>query len=324
VEEPLAETWDGTEWALRTAPVPAGAAEGNLKGVSCTSSTQCTAVGFFESSSGADEPLVERWNGTVLTQGTAPSPGGAAAARLKSVSCTSSTACTAVGAFESGGEEATLAERWNGSEWAVQDTVDPPGEEGWNWLRGVSCASSAACMAVGTHFERVGTYFIGSPLVERWDGSEWSIESSQNPLPNLTAYLKDVSCVSPNSCTAVGSYSNLSASYWWQEPFAERWNGSSWSMLGVPDPPVPSESWHDRQLEGVSCVEAAACVGVGRGVSAPFGSLGSSQAFSENEFTAPFASYAVTTESPASGSPVDFDATSSEMGLTKPSLCSST
>jgi len=40
--------------------------------------------------------------------------------------------------------------------------------------------------------------------------------------------------------------------------------------------------------------------------------LGSSQAFSENEFTAPFASYAVTTESPASGSPVDFDATSSE------------
>lgn len=312
VVEPFAEAWDGTEWS-QPVPTPADDAGGRLRGVSCTSSTQCTAVGYFENGSRAEESLVEHWNGTGLTWMEAPSPVGAAAVWLESVSCTSSSACTAAGTVENGaGGEATLAERWNGSEWTIQDTLNPSGAQAWNWLESVSCASSSDCMAVGTHFEKIGSRFTGSPLTERWNGSGWSLEPSQNPLPNDSSFLTGVSCVSPSSCTAVGSYSNLSNSDSWPEPFAERWNGSSWSMLGMPDLPVPPESWHERWMDAVSCAEATACVGVGNELSAPFGGLAPYRAFSENEFVAPFASFVVGTEAPASGSPVDFDATSSE------------
>ena len=48
------------------------------------------------------------------------------------------------------GSGATLAERWNGSRWAVQTTPNPAAGAGvGNVLSGVSCSSSRSCMAVG-------------------------------------------------------------------------------------------------------------------------------------------------------------------------------
>ena len=45
---------------------------------------------------------------------------------LLAVSCASSSACTAVGDLASGGSRtATLAERWNGVSWAIQNTLNP-------------------------------------------------------------------------------------------------------------------------------------------------------------------------------------------------------
>jgi hypothetical protein len=57
---PLAEKWNGTTWSAQEPPNPTGAEEGRLSGLSCTSSTECTAVGYFEDSSFAYLPLAER------------------------------------------------------------------------------------------------------------------------------------------------------------------------------------------------------------------------------------------------------------------------
>ena len=42
----LAAQWNGSQWSVMQVPLPAGAASGGLTGVSCTSATACTAVGF--------------------------------------------------------------------------------------------------------------------------------------------------------------------------------------------------------------------------------------------------------------------------------------
>lgn len=60
----LAESWNGTSWTITDVPVPAGSDNPILTGISCTSPTQCTAVGSSDNSAGTARPLVERWNGT--------------------------------------------------------------------------------------------------------------------------------------------------------------------------------------------------------------------------------------------------------------------
>lgn len=94
---PLAENWNGTSWAVKPAPVAAGAQGSLLTGVSCTAATACTAVGNSTGPSGASAPLAEAWNGTTWTIQTTPTPAGATAAALDGVSCPTATGCTASG-----------------------------------------------------------------------------------------------------------------------------------------------------------------------------------------------------------------------------------
>ena len=62
----FAESWDGTSWKT-VPPVPVGMVLSTLMGVSCTSATACTAVGYHKNGS-VIFPLAERWNGTAETQ----------------------------------------------------------------------------------------------------------------------------------------------------------------------------------------------------------------------------------------------------------------
>ena len=107
---------------------------------------------------GRARAVAERWNGTRWTIQPTPNPrpGGAF---LNGVSCTSASACTAVGSLPPG----TLAERWNGTRWAIQPTPNPA--QGGGGLSGVSCTSASACTAVGGS--------NAGALAERWNGTSW-------------------------------------------------------------------------------------------------------------------------------------------------------
>jgi hypothetical protein len=151
----FAERWANGRWTLSpTATLPAGASDGQLSGVSCSSANACIAVGSYTASgtSGpAAFPLAERWNGLAWMMQSVPIPSGAAGGNLFGVSCTAANACTAVGtAGPNGGPLVTLVERWNGSKWVVQPTPNPAGATE-SFLNGVSCASASACTAVGTY-----------------------------------------------------------------------------------------------------------------------------------------------------------------------------
>jgi hypothetical protein len=68
-------------------------------------------------------------------------------------------------------------------------------------LAHVSCpAASTTCVAVGD-------YVAGSndkTLVERWNGTSWSVTASPNP--STSAQLAGVSCSTATACDAVGDY----------------------------------------------------------------------------------------------------------------------
>jgi hypothetical protein len=206
------DRWDGTSWSIESV-AQAGAASAALSGVSCTSPTACTVVGATSSG-----PLAERWDGTSWSmQPTA----AALPASLMSVSCASLTACTAVGGISSDQRlPATVAEGWNGASWSIQPTPTPtPDPAGTTplYLTDVSCASLTACIAVGGYVDQ------SAALVERWDGTSWSIQPTPSPAGGVRGiFLSDVSCASPMACTLVGSYTPVNGI---RVMLIERWDG---------------------------------------------------------------------------------------------------
>lgn len=249
VESALGERWSGSEWALQATPSPAGAKWAALAGVSCASTTACSAVGRYENSSKAEVTLAERWSGSEWAIQSTANPSGARSSWLEAVSCTSSSACTGVGRYENSSKvEVTLAERWNGSEWAIQATPNPTGAK-WSRLADVSCSSATSCVAVGSYQSSAGAR---QTLAESWNGSEWSIPSTPNPAGSEWNALKGVSCVSASECTAVGG-DQIGSKYM---TLVEHASGSSWSIQSTPEPAV-------GELLSVSCPTASWCAATG-------------------------------------------------------------
>jgi hypothetical protein len=246
----LGERWNGTSWATQSTANPTGATSSQLQGVSCPAVSACAAVGDDLNSSGHLVTLAERWNGATWAIQSTPNPSGATSSQLQGVSCTSATVCAAVGYdTNSGGHVVTLAERWNGTSWAIQSTPNPSGAT-YPQLQGVSCSAASACTAVGydtTSSQEQVT------LAERWNGTSWTIQATANPTGTAGSSLSGVSCASATACTTVGD----NAIDYENQVLAERWNGTSWTIQPTPSPSV------DSSLFGVSCASATACTAIG-------------------------------------------------------------
>ena len=191
-------------WTSQSTPTPRGLPYGDLPGVSCTSASACTAVGAAGADSGPQVTLAERWNGTSWAVQHTPNPTGVRGSSLSAVSCTSVTACVAVGEVShgSGIDTTTLAERWNGTSWSIQPTPNPAGAADSS-LSAVSCTSADACTAVGSTGPSPDTQ---ASLAERWNGTNWTIVPTTTPPGAHGSALSGVSCTGPNTCTAVGDY----------------------------------------------------------------------------------------------------------------------
>jgi hypothetical protein len=133
--------------------------------------------------------------------------------------------------------------------WTV---VPSPSEGAGSYLQGVSCASAAACTAVGHYLTSVS--LNDRTLIESWNGTGWLVVPSPNR-GTADNSLAGVSCVSAAACTAVGSATNSSGV---SATLVESWNGTRWSVV-----PSPNRGTAGDVLEAVSCVSAAACTAVG-------------------------------------------------------------
>ena len=173
--EMLVESWNGTNWSIDTTPNE-NETDG-LFGVSCLAATQCVAMGVSSNTStGADEALVESWNGTSWSVAYGPTLSGTEA-NADSVSCVSFTNCMGVGfSFDPspGVQEETLALSWNGTTSSVVPTPNPSST--FDEFDGVSCTSATFCAGVGSTQSPLPSTF--QPLLETWNGSSWSVAPS--------------------------------------------------------------------------------------------------------------------------------------------------
>jgi hypothetical protein len=87
-------------WAPVTAPSVPGSAFANLTGVSCATTTACTASGWSEPASEQRAPAILRLSGGSWAVSPTPALPRTESGSLAGVSCTSAAACHAVGGFE--------------------------------------------------------------------------------------------------------------------------------------------------------------------------------------------------------------------------------
>ena len=135
----------------------------------------------------------------------------------------------AVGYYIDGGnpEDATLIEHWDGNQWSVVSSPNPGAER--NDLFGVTAVASNDIWAVGEQLGATGTF---QTLTEHWNGTTWSVISSQNVGSGENS-LHAVSATSTQDVWAVGSYRDGNNLY---HTLIEHWNGAQWSISPSPDP----------------------------------------------------------------------------------------
>jgi hypothetical protein len=279
--------WNGTAWTAVATPPGSKA----LDGVACTAASFCLAVGQNDSALAA----AWKWNGTSWQSLVVYNPGSTDNV-LNAVKCASATNCEAVGGHGDGSDSATypLAEFWNGSSMQKQSTYGAPHGE----LYGVSCESSSKCEAVGADFDGTSTDCIPPPdgagcpvpdaLAMGWTGTMWQTQATpvqpfmdyNNMAGPGTSNWQDtaVSCWS-SGCMASGwQYEASDPSSVQPAPYAEYWNGTSWSVSewgntdDTPFASYPSISCTTTSdsctgeggaLTAIHCTSAADCTAAG-------------------------------------------------------------
>jgi hypothetical protein len=128
--------------------------------------------------------------------------------------------------------------------WSI---IPSPNASNSDYLSGVSCIpKTGRCVAVGASG--------AEPLAEVGHRSTWYITSAQIPPFSVSSILHGVTCLSPDSCFAVGENSLGTV----VNTLVEFWNGSTWSII-----PSPNEGGQNDELQGVACVTSTSCMAVG-------------------------------------------------------------
>ncbi|MGH2482118.1 MAG: hypothetical protein ACRDHW_20905, partial [Ktedonobacteraceae bacterium] len=218
----------------------------NLLHLAPASSTNAWAFGTIAQggASGSIQlvPLFEHWNGTqwntVSTADTTPLLNSlrndlahplSETILMDSLSVVSADNIWAVGAVTawqgrfSGNEFGhTLIEHWDGQQWRV--VASPDGTpHGFNALHSVVAISPNDIWAVGA--SGPATEPAITPLLEHWDGSNWSLV--QLPTSLHSALLNGIAATSANDIWAVGATEVARGSS--DVPLAIHWDGHSWS-----------------------------------------------------------------------------------------------
>ena len=240
------------EWDFVSMPTAEGHVSPTPHGVSCASSTACTAVGWDGFSS---MPEAWRWNGSSWSTQATPLPSGASKSQLTDVECPTTTECLAVGTYwDSENKSFSYSAVWKSGSWSVVAVPQVSGSAE-NTLWDVACSSASACTAVGWFVSQAS---VVEKLIVRWSGSganpPWSL---QTPAQGGAGMLRAVSCSTATSCVAVGNdFTEPSAL-----PIIEAWNGSSWASKTPAQPQYQQlgPAW----LDDISCLSANYCRAVG-------------------------------------------------------------
>ena len=231
----LLETLANGAWSATEAPLPNDATSGQnalIQAVACPATGSCYAVGDYDNPEQVG--LVETLKNGTWHAAEAKLPAGAdpgfQSVLLASVSCASSTACTAVGQYlDSAPRNEGLIETLpvggtSGAEAAVPADGNPAPDVG---LSAVSCVASG-CTAVGTYSDKTPAT---AGLIEPLTGATGPKHA---PLPTVgtDAPLTDLvstDCSTSDSCASVGFFLDTSEHYHGliEALSSAKWHGSA-------------------------------------------------------------------------------------------------
>jgi hypothetical protein len=194
-------------------------------GLSCPSASDCTAVGGYEDTNGAEEGLILTEHDGVWSQGVrAPLPPTSIPnsesnefnSPLESVSCAAPDDCAAVGWYVTSPHRSKhgllLTER--GGKWKASRLVLPAKAKApaGVYLTSISCPSRGNCVAAGWYGNKGRTH----GLIVRERGGKWQraanarLPKNAAPASKSHTFLNSVSCPSATACTAGGLYNDRS------------------------------------------------------------------------------------------------------------------
>jgi hypothetical protein len=143
----------------------------------------------------------------------------------------------AVGASGPTSRAVALAEHWDGRHWHVTSLDGRPGE----YLRAVAAVSPRDVWAVGADDR-------GGPMIERWNGHEWT-RFAAGPVHGL---LHGMQALSDGTAWAVGTQGMQTLGPQSERPLVERWTGSRWNLV-----PTPGVEWVNVNLLGVDVISTS-------------------------------------------------------------------
>jgi len=100
-EQTLIEAWNGSSWSIASSPNPSSTQINAFDGVSCASASFCVAAGSSYDTYGAEQTLIEAWNGSSWSIASSPNTSSTQSNQLSGVSCASASFCAAAGWYTS-------------------------------------------------------------------------------------------------------------------------------------------------------------------------------------------------------------------------------
>lgn len=252
---PLVEHWDGTRWQVSpvlTPPDPGGIVVGikafGPKNVWLGVQPPTTSTG-----SGRHYGVIEHWDGTSWSYVPYPQETDAAASpQLMSIAGSGPDDLWVFAGIHAPSRE--VAYHWTGSSWTEVQVPLPSTAGDW-YLAGSSAPARDDAWAVGSWADTATGARL--PLTEHWDGRAWHAVVAPAPTGTTYTALNSVTVVSPTDAWAVGDYASGPAPI--GANVVEHWNGSTWTMSGMPGfmPDL------DSQLDSVSAASATDIWAVG-------------------------------------------------------------
>jgi len=211
-----------------------------LSAVTCTSSSDCWAVGTA---------VEHDSSGSSWTNVDARVPSGGT---LNGVACPASDQCWGVGSAPTALASQALIERDAGGSWTVvhPELLGSAGDDYSDTLSAISCVGTNDCWAVGEAIAEAG--LPTQPLIAQYSRASW--RSVTGPyIGGSGGQLNAVACSDANDCWAVGPSSDG------PEPLIEHFNGTTWTVVQGPRP----QNDLGGNLNAVTCVGVATCWAVG-------------------------------------------------------------
>ena len=227
-DRPLAEHFDGSRWAIVTVPTP-GAGAAYLRAVGGVSGTDVWAAGYQTTQSGAQQSLIEHYDGVAWTIIPSANP-ASLAVYLSSIVAPAANDVWAAGHYlDNTGVYRTLAERWDGVSWTIVTT--PNVGNGDNAVNGLATTAANNVWAVGYSSSAPGG--STTSLILHFDGTIWSVVPT--PSLGLTSSLSSVVALLDGTVWAAGFYYDGTQT----RTLLLRWDGSS--FIAVPGEDYPNE-----------------------------------------------------------------------------------